>query len=147
MASRARPSKPKKQPAAEPKAEPAAEPKAEAEPAAEAPQKPEPVRPRFTCVAPTKQPAELCCITCGAFLGTDRPLVRTVTAAMRLDFARERKCRIEFAAQLPGSAPVIGALLDALGYTRVCCRAHLLTEYPHAGIVEPPLADMEMSGK
>jgi DNA-directed RNA polymerase subunit N (RpoN/RPB10) len=94
--------------------------------------------PRFTGVAPVKQPAELTCFTCGAFIGQDRELVRTFISSLRAEFARERDVRPEYVAGVPGCSPDIGDLLDALGYCRSCCRTHLMTEYPHAGIHEPP---------
>ncbi len=97
-------------------------------------------RPRFTGVAPAKQPAELTCFTCGAFISHDRALVRTVMSLLRERFAAQHDCRPEYAAMLPGSAPVIEGLLDALGYNRMCCRTHLVTEYPHAGITEQRVA-------
>lgn len=150
---------PAPEPAAEP--EPATEPAPASEPAAEqapepaaeqAPAAPEPALrpgeaahreiPQFTCVAPTKQPPELCCITCGAFLGHDRPLVQAVQAAWRSRQAAEAKCRLEYVSMLPNSTPVLGPLFDALGHRRDCCRSQLLSSYPHAGQRALPPAEL-----
>lgn len=90
-------------------------------------------RARFTCVAPVPQPSELSCFTCGAFIGHDVRLVRAAMSQQKLDKAKEGGYRLEFSSLMPNAGPVVGDLLDALGYTAACCRSKLLTSLPHQG--------------
>jgi DNA-directed RNA polymerase subunit N (RpoN/RPB10) len=105
-------------------------PEADAEPEPDAAAAP---RARFTCVAPLPQPSELTCFTCGAFIGHDVRLVRAAMSQQKLDNAKKGGYLLEFSTLMPNEGPVVGDLLDALGYKSHCCRSKLLTTLPHKG--------------
>lgn len=95
-------------------------------------QLPEP-RSRFTCIAPTPQPNEIRCFTCGAYIAHDAELVSAAISMQKLENAKEGNYLPEFSSMMPNKGAQVDDLLSALGYESLCCRSKLLSMLPHKG--------------